>query len=83
MNVIFERRLIFGEEGRLINMMAERYNEARGRMLPWSTPIRAYGEFSGIRVPVEGEGAWKYESDDFTYIRLRITELEYNQAAEF
>lgn len=74
---------IFDEQGRLTDMRAERYNDAKSRLLPWSTPITAYGEFGGSRIPVEGEGKWKYESGDFTYIRLRVTGIEYNQPSAF
>ena len=74
---------VFDEQGRLTDMTAERYNDAKGISLPWSTPITAYGEFGGIRVGVEGHGKYKYESDDFTYIQLRITNVEQNRPARF
>lgn len=69
---------MFDDLGRLVNVVAERYNDQRGSLETWSTPITAYGEFGGLRVPVEGEGIWKYDSGDFSYIRLRITEIDYN-----
>jgi len=74
---------VFDEQGRLTDMRAERYDDAKGRVLPWSTPIRAYGQFGGVRIPVEGDGKWEYESGDFTYIRLRVTDVEYDRPAEF
>jgi len=48
---------VFDAQGRLTDMTAERYNDTRGRLLPWSSPITAYGEFGGVRVPVEGTGS--------------------------
>ena len=66
------------DEGRLTNMRAERYNDARDEILTWSTPLFADGEFDGIRIPVEGVGVWEYDSGDFPYIRLRITDIEYD-----
>jgi hypothetical protein len=74
---------LFDEQGRLTNMTAERYDNAKDRQEPWSTPIRAYGEFGGVRVPVEGEGVWTYDTGDFSYIRLRVTEIEYNQPSSY
>jgi hypothetical protein len=68
---------VFDRQGRLTDMTADRYNDTKGRLLPWSTPISSYGEFAGVRVPAEGQGRWKYESGDFTYIRLRVTDIEY------
>jgi hypothetical protein len=69
---------IFDDDGRLTNMTADRYNDDRDDILPWSTPILAYGEFEGVRVPTEGTGVWHYDTGDFTYIRLTITDIDYN-----
>jgi Family of unknown function (DUF6544) len=71
----------FDEQGRITAITAKRYNDAKGRIEAWTIPIRAYGEFNGIQVPVEGEGVWNYSSGDFTYIRWRITNIEYNQTS--
>jgi hypothetical protein len=70
---------IFDDQGRLTNMTAERFDNAKKAILPWSTPISDYGEFAGIRVPVQGAGVWHYEQGEFPYIRLRVTDLEYNR----
>jgi hypothetical protein len=64
---------IFDDQGRLTNMTAERFDNAKKAILPWSTPISDYGEFAGIRVPVQGAGVWHYEDGEFPYIRLRVT----------
>ncbi|MFN8558776.1 MAG: DUF6544 family protein [Dehalococcoidia bacterium] len=74
---------LFDGEGRLTDMQAQRFDSARGTMETWSTPITAYGEFAGVRIPVAGEGVWKYEGGDFAYIRLRITDLEYDRPARY
>ena len=68
----------FDPEGRITNMTAHRANDERNEILPWSTPITAYGEHHGVRMPVEGSGVWSYETGDFDYIRLRIVDIEYD-----
>jgi hypothetical protein len=68
----------FDAEGRPIDMIAERQDLARGQLETWPTPLLAYDEFQGVRIPSEGTGVWKYESGDFPYIELRITDLEVN-----
>jgi hypothetical protein len=73
----------FDDAGRLTDMVAQRYNDARGRLETWSTPIAAYGEFGGMRVPVSGDGVWKYDTGDFTYIRVRVTDIEYNRPSPY
>lgn len=71
--------LHFDKDGRLVNFVADRYyaggNEAN--LETWATPIKEYGEMEGLRIPVKGEGVWKLDSGDFTYIELQLTELEY------
>jgi hypothetical protein len=73
----------FDDQGRPTDVTAERYNDARDALKTWSAPITTYGEFDGVRVPVEGAGLWKYETGDFSYIRWRITEVDYNKASRF
>ena len=71
--------LHFDEKGRLVDFVAERYYAGgEGTSLEtWSTPIKEYGEMNGLRIPIKGEGVWKLDSGDFTYIELEVTELEY------
>ena len=70
----------FDDKGALTNMTANRYMEIDGefKLRQWSTPIDEYGEFHGIRIPVSGEGVWNLPSGDFAYIRLKITDIDYN-----
>lgn len=73
----------FGQEGRLIESAAIRFNDARGRNEQWINRNDADREFEGVRVPVSGEARWEYESGPYPYIRWRITELEQNRPARF
>lgn len=71
----------FDDAGRLTNMIADRYQDAGDgefKYLPWKTPIVDYGEFNGVRIPVAGEGVWEEDWGDFTYVRIRIVDIEYN-----
>jgi hypothetical protein len=74
---------VFDAEGRLVNMVAERYDREAGRVLPWSTPIADYGEFEGLRLPVAGEAVYARGEGDMPYIRLRVTEIEYDRPERF
>lgn len=68
----------FDAEGRLATMVANRFDREAGTVVPWSTPISAYGEFGGVRIPVEGEAVYARDAGDYPYIRVRITALEHN-----
>ncbi len=70
-------------EGKMTNFVAERYFEAGDAYYPWSTPISAYGEFEGLRLPARGQGVWKLPDGDFAYIDLTIPELEHNVRAPY
>lgn len=75
--------LYIDAEGKMTDFVAERYFEAGDAYYPWSTPIFAYGEFNGLRLPSRGQGVWKLPDGDFAYIDLVIPELEYNIRAPF
>lgn len=42
--------------------------------------MREYAEHNGVIVPTEGEGVWGSEDSAFTYIRVRLIDLEYDVA---
>jgi hypothetical protein len=68
------------EAGQLTNFVAERYRSVGKDFVldKWSTPISEYAELNGIMVPVMGEAVWHLKSGDFSYIKIRITDLEYD-----
>ena len=72
-------RLQIDAEGRLSNFIGERYREVQGsyRLDNWSTPIDAYGEFNGLKLPSHGVGMWSLPDGDFSYIELAIEEIIY------
>lgn len=73
----------FNAQGQLLAVVADRYDDTRNTLVRWSGINRAYGELGGVPVPVEGEAIWHYDSGDFSYIRLRVTNIEYNPPAQF
>ena len=68
------------ESGQFANFVADRYMSTGDTfsLESWSTPADDYAELNGLRLPVSGEGIWHLDAGDFSYIRLRITELEYD-----
>ncbi|MFW6313124.1 MAG: DUF6544 family protein, partial [Spirochaetota bacterium] len=56
--------LTFDEAGRIVNWETEdRYAEVDGEQLRdrWSTPMDAYDELNGLRIPVSGRGIHDYD----------------------
>jgi len=75
--------LYFDDEGKLTNFVAQRYmmEDEKYSLETWATPIEEYREINGLRLPVKGEGVWKLDSGDFPYIRVEITDIEYNNTS--
>ena len=71
---------VFNEKGEVINFIAERYMESNGRYVleTWSTPMKDYKEFNGIRIPAKGEIVWKLKTGDFNWYQVEVAEIEYN-----
>lgn len=74
--------MYFDVEGRLTNVVAQQYRTVGGgyELTTWSTPVVAYGEFEGLRLPVRGKGVWKLPGLDLEYVDLTVTDLRYNVA---
>jgi hypothetical protein len=80
LGTIVSALLYFDDDGRLMNFEADRYYTEKGMysLQKWTTPIKEYGSIRGMYLPIKGEGVWKLPSGDFPYIRLEITDIEYN-----
>jgi len=72
--------MYFDDKGRLTDFVAPRYREVSGKyeLETWSTPITAYGEYRGLKLPVKGKAVWKLQEGDLEYIDIVITDLAYN-----
>jgi hypothetical protein len=44
----------------------------------WTTPYTEYREMSGFRIPTKGEATWNLKTGDFTYVKLELTDVEYD-----
>lgn len=70
--------MVFDAEGRLVNFRASRFNTATRAIEAWETPMAAYGEFAGLRLPSKGSAVWSLADGDFAYIELEIVTVEYD-----
>jgi hypothetical protein len=72
----------FDEEGKITNFIAERGRSNDGGKLvrtKWSTPISKYRTYgNGLRLPSKGEAIWHLDSGKYSYIKLEMTEVEYD-----
>jgi len=74
--------LYFNDAGELIDFYSEDRSALQpdGTLLkaPWSTPVKNYQEYDGIRIPTYGETIWHYKDGDFTYGKFTLKSIEYN-----
>jgi len=77
--------LYFNEKGQMADFVAKRFMSVGDEysLETWSTPIEEYKEINGIMVPVKGEAVWKLNSGDFSYIRIEITDIEYDNRSVY
>jgi hypothetical protein len=77
--------MYFDEEGRLTDFVAPRYREVSGtnELDTWSTPVTAYGEYEGFKLPVKGKAVWKLKEGDLEYMDVAIPALEYNATTPY
>ena len=68
------------EQGQLTHVTADRYRGQHGQLTPWSVQVQEYQEVSGMRIPTSIEVTWHLASGEFTWFRVQITEIEYNQS---
>ena len=71
----------FNADGDVTAFEAQRYREVDRKfsMETWSIAMKDCREFNGITVPSVSEVAWKLPVGDFTWLRLEVTDLEYNR----
>ncbi len=70
----------FNSDGDMISFEADRYYDRKeGATLErWYIENTAYGERAGIRMPVASEVTWKLKEGDFTWYKLEISAVDYN-----
>jgi hypothetical protein len=75
----------FNEQGDVIGFEAKRYREVDGAFSldTWSITTRDPKEFQGVRIPAVSEVTWKLPSGDFTWLKLEITDVQYNASRKF
>ncbi len=70
------------EQGQLTHVTADRYMGEHGQLTPWSVQAEDYQEVWGMRIPTRVEVTWHLASGDFTWFRVKLTEIEYNQSGK-
>ncbi|MFO8146307.1 MAG: DUF6544 family protein [Gillisia sp.] len=72
---------IFNENGELKSFEAERFYGAGqdAKKEKWLIETISHKEFDGVKVPAECNVTWKLPEGDFTWLKLELTEVDYNK----
>lgn len=75
----------FDEKGKLIKFSAQRYmgGDEDAELKEWIITVQETRLPSGIRIPVKLEVTWKLEEGDWTWLKIDITNIEYNKPMEY
>lgn len=70
----------FNNDGDLLSFEADRYyvDNKNTTLEKWLISCKGYTVFNGIRIPSNCEVTWKLKEGDFTWLRLKITKVVYN-----
>lgn len=76
----------FNEKGEIIKFVTnDRYMEVDGKYFKeqWGGYYRNYQEINGMKIPIEAEVEWNLSDRDLQYVKLKITDIQYNIAEKY
>lgn len=70
----------FNANGDFVKFSTMRYmgSEKDSQLKEWTITLNEYKVYDGIKIPVKGEATWKLDYGDFTWYKLEIYNVEYN-----
>ncbi len=73
----------FNSNGDVTEFSALRYlgNEKDSKRYNWEMNILDYKTFEGIKVPAKMTSTWKLDDKDWTWLKLEVTDIKYNENA--
>ena len=73
----------FNSNGDVIKFSAMRFKETRAEDVrhEWIMNITGYKTFEGIKVPARMTSTWKLDKTDWTWLKLEISDIKYNENA--
>ncbi len=74
----------FNSRGDVTKFVAMRYmgNDSTSKKYEWVLLVEDYETFAGIKVPSKMTATWKLGEGDWTWLKLEITDIKYNENIE-
>ena len=76
-----EGTFYYDEEGKVTKFVAMRYkgNDRDAKKQEWTMLISGYETFDGITVPASMTATWKLDEGDWTWLKLEVKDLKFNE----
>ena len=70
----------FNEEGDFVKFIAMRFkgNNSDAKRYEWIISVQDYAVMDGLRIPAKMTATWKLDEGDWTWLKLTIQEIKYN-----
>ena len=69
----------FDKNGNFEKFVAMRYHDSNDiKPTEWTVIANKIEERNGVKIPVECEASWELESGKWTWLKLKITDIQYN-----
>lgn len=69
----------FDKDGNFKKFVAMRYQDSNAiKPTEWTVIATRTEERNGIKIPIECEASWELENGKWTWLKLRITDIQYN-----
>ena len=69
----------FDNNGNFERFVAMRYQDSNDdKPTKWTVTATKTEERNGIKIPIECEASWEFESGKWTWLKLKITDIQYN-----
>jgi len=75
----------FGDSGLIERVEAQRYYDVgdRHELTRWSGIHKDYREVDSVQIPTGAELTWHLDDGDFTWLKLEVTEIEFNNPTRY
>lgn len=67
----------------VISALRYKGNEAGAKRHHWEMNILAYRTFEGISVPAKMTSTWQLDDQDWTWLKMEVTDIRYNDNARY
>ena len=76
---------LFDRNGDVVGFEGKRYGDFNDlySLETWAVEVKGYQDFHGVRIANKSEVTWKLKTGDFTWLKIEVTDIDFNFNASF